>query len=290
MIDWTAIRTAYKVGKLGTISAAADELGIHRASIVRHINSVEEQLGQKIFIRNHRGYQPTEMGYELIEAVGKAESQLSLLFEKAQNHNSELSGELVICSGEFRSSLILPAVKRFQSSHPNVHLRLISGDNLGQLEFGESHIVIQALEADNHPDYVVQELVFGEIRLYASKQYIDKHGMPERKEDLKKHRFFKPPQSVNRPDFAAWLEEVVPEESFYLTANSIELSEEAILAGLIVGFIPTLLADQHEDLVPLLPELPPWNYSFYVMTHRDVHRTPKVQAFLNILKRCFQNA
>ena len=79
MIDWTAIRTAYKVGKLGTISAAADELGIHRASIVRHINSVEEQLGQKIFIRNHRGYQPTEMGYELIEAVGKAESQLSLL-------------------------------------------------------------------------------------------------------------------------------------------------------------------------------------------------------------------
>ena len=288
MIDWTAIRTAYKVGKLGTISAAAEELGIHRASVVRHIDAVEEGLRQKIFIRNHRGYQPTEMGYELIETVGKAESQLNILVEKAHNKASKLSGELVICSGEFRSSLILPVVKRFQVLNPDVHLRLISGDNLGQLEFGESHIIIQALEADNHPDYVVQELIYGEIRLYASKQYIEQHGMPQREEDLKNHRFFKPPQSVIRPDFGAWLEKIVPEKNFYFTANSIELSEEAILAGLIVGFVPTLLADQHDELVPVLPKQPPWRYSFYVMTHRDIHHTPKVQAFLEVLKSSFQ--
>jgi len=277
MIDWTAIRTAYKVAKLGTISAASEELGIHRASVVRHIDAVEEQLGQKLFIRGQTGYKPTEMGFELIDMVGVAEFQLNMLVDKAQNQTKELTGELVISSDEFRHSLILPVVERFQSSHPGVRIQLISGE-------------IQALEAKNHPDYVVQEMIYGEIRLYANKKYIEKFGLPKTKGDLKNHRFFKPPKSVVRPDFGVWLENIVPEERFYLIANSFELSERAILEGLVMGFVPTLVAKQQENLVPVLPELPPWRYSFYVMTHRDIHHTPKIQTFLKILKRYYESA
>jgi len=77
MIDWTELRTAYKVSLLGTVSTAADELGIHRASVVRHIDSVEKQLGQKIFIRSNRGYQSTDNGAELFKVAELTESQLN---------------------------------------------------------------------------------------------------------------------------------------------------------------------------------------------------------------------
>ena len=288
MIDWTAIRTAYKVATLGTVSAAAEELGIHRASVVRHIDVAEEQLGQKIFIRNQRGYQPTEIGLDLIKMAGVAESQLNLLASKAQNHAGKLSGELVISSEEFHPSLILPSIERFQDLYPDVHLRLLSGEHAGQLEYGESHIVLQPVRMMNHPDYVVQELDAGEMRLYASKKYVQKYGTPKTEDDFKHHRFFKPAHPTAEVDFSVWLEETVPLENFYFCSNSFELSRHAIIAGITIGFIPSLLVSPGDELIQILPDKPAWKFPFWVVTHRDVHRSLKVQAFLNVLKESLQ--
>ena len=54
MEKWDEMRTAYMVAKLGTVSAASDVLGIHRATIIRHIDSLEAALGAKIFLRHAR--------------------------------------------------------------------------------------------------------------------------------------------------------------------------------------------------------------------------------------------
>ena len=55
MDKWTELRTAYQVAKLGTVSAAAERLGFHRATVNRHIDILEAELGARIFIRHARG-------------------------------------------------------------------------------------------------------------------------------------------------------------------------------------------------------------------------------------------
>ncbi|MEO1636831.1 MAG: LysR family transcriptional regulator, partial [Cyanobacteria bacterium J06631_9] len=62
MDNWNEIRTAYQVARLGTISAAAETLGVHRSTVIRHIDALEAQLGEKVFLRHSRGYTPTEVG------------------------------------------------------------------------------------------------------------------------------------------------------------------------------------------------------------------------------------
>jgi DNA-binding transcriptional LysR family regulator len=55
MDKWTEIKTAYQVARLGTVSAAADVLGVHRATVIRHIDTLEAELGARVFLRNKTG-------------------------------------------------------------------------------------------------------------------------------------------------------------------------------------------------------------------------------------------
>ena len=69
MDKWAELRTAYQVAKLGTVSAAADALGFHRATVNRHIDVLEAEIGARIFIRHARGYALTELGEDVLRVA-----------------------------------------------------------------------------------------------------------------------------------------------------------------------------------------------------------------------------
>ena len=62
MDNWDEIRTAYQVARMGTVSGAAEILGVHHATVIRHIDALEARLGVKLFQRHARGYTATEAG------------------------------------------------------------------------------------------------------------------------------------------------------------------------------------------------------------------------------------
>ena len=55
MDNWNEIRTAYQVARLGTVSAAAEALDVHRSTVIRHIDTLETVLGEKIILRHAKG-------------------------------------------------------------------------------------------------------------------------------------------------------------------------------------------------------------------------------------------
>ena len=62
MDNWDEVRTAFQVARLGTVSGAAEVLGVHHATVIRHIDALEGKLGVKLFQRHARGYTATEAG------------------------------------------------------------------------------------------------------------------------------------------------------------------------------------------------------------------------------------
>ena len=66
MDNWDEVRTAYQVARMGTVSGAADVLGVHHATVIRHIDALEIRLGAKLFQRHARGYTATEAGTDLL--------------------------------------------------------------------------------------------------------------------------------------------------------------------------------------------------------------------------------
>ena len=43
MQHWDEVRTAYQVAQQGTVSGAADVLGVHHATVIRHIDALEQR-------------------------------------------------------------------------------------------------------------------------------------------------------------------------------------------------------------------------------------------------------
>ena len=63
MENWDEVRTAFQVARMGTVSGAAEVLGVHHATVIRHIDAIEGRLGVKLFQRHARGYTPTEAAH-----------------------------------------------------------------------------------------------------------------------------------------------------------------------------------------------------------------------------------
>ena len=79
MENWDEVRTAYQVARMGTVSGAAEVLGVHHATVIRHIDAIEARLGVKLFQRHARGYTATEAGEDLLRVAQATDDQFSQL-------------------------------------------------------------------------------------------------------------------------------------------------------------------------------------------------------------------
>ena len=289
MDDWDEIRTAYQVARLGTVSGAADVLGVHHATVIRHIDALERRLGAKLFQRHARGYTATEAGQELLKVAQTTEEQFSQLVSRIKGHGETVSGELVVTSITGISALLTPVFAAFQDAHPAVIIRFVSDMRVFRLDYGEAHVAIRAGGTPQEPDNVVLPLVRVQTGLYASTGYVQRHGRPDSPADFANHRFVGTDFADIRAPFYRWMRDHIPAEAITYRNSDPTANLDAIRGGLGIGFLPSRAAREDAGLVQIMAPLPEWNSPLWIVTHIDLHRSLKVQSFLTILKSHAQN-
>ncbi len=133
------------VAREENITKAAQMLHISQPTLSRQMMQLEEELGVKLFARSNHNIVLTEDGLLLKRRA----QELIALADKTKrdfiNKDAELSGEVAIGSGEFRSTRELAKIMvAFQKKHPLVQFRIYSGnaDNIqdyierGHLDLG----------------------------------------------------------------------------------------------------------------------------------------------------------
>jgi DNA-binding transcriptional LysR family regulator len=260
-------------------------LGVHHATVIRHIDALEKRLGTKLFQRHARGYTPTEAGRDLLTTAQRTEEQFGQLVSRIKGQGETVTGELVVTSISGIAPVLTPVFAEFQAIHPDVSIRFYSDMRLFRLDYGEAHVAIRAGAAPEDPDYVVQPLVRINAALYASKSYVQAHGMPEGPQDFIRHRFVGPVDAENRAPFYRWLRDHVPTEAVTYRVSEPAANVVAVQAGLGMGYMPVREAELIPDLVQVMAPIPEWDSALWIVTHVDLHRTLKVQSFLTVLKR-----
>lgn len=282
--NWDEIRTAFQVARIGTVSGAAEALGVHHATVIRHVDALEARLGTKLFQRHPRGYTPTEAGQQIL-AVGQAtEDQFSQLAARIAGAGEEVSGELIVTSLLTLSGMVLPALSRLMEAHPGLRLRYLTDPRVFRLEYGEAHVAIRAGGRPTEPDNVVQPLARHRVGLYASPAYLEAHGRPESDTDLAAHRFIGADARDARAPYFRWLSDHVAEEAVVFRANDQEAQWAAIRQGIGLGFLPWIEGSNDPRLVQVMAPRDEWSSDIWLVTHVDLHRTPKVQAAVKMLK------
>lgn len=284
MDNWDEVRTAYQVARMGTVSGAAEVLGVHHATVIRHIDAIESRLGVKLFQRHARGYTPTEAGDDLLRVAQATEDQFNQLVGRMKGRGDDVSGELVVTSLGSLAPLVVPTLTAFQKMHPDLIVRYLTGDRLFRLEYGEAHVAIRAGSAPDQPDNVVQPFRQEEVGLYASTSYINRFGKPSGIEDFGNYHFVSSDDETSRAPFTRWLRATVPADRITFRCTNNFCMREAVLAGAGIGFMARWEAARHDNLVEVIDPLPEWFGNLWLVTHVDLHRTTKVQAFLSYLK------
>lgn len=284
MDNWDEIRTAYNVARVGTVSGAAEVLGVHHATVIRHIDALEERLGVKLFQRHARGYTPTEAGDDLLRVAQATDDQFSQLAGRIRGRGNDVSGELVVTSLGGLSHLLVPVLTAFQMEYPKILVRYLTGDRLFRLEYGEAHVAVRAGNPPDQPDNVVQPFHRQKISLFASEEYAARHGIPTHEGEYSQHRFVSADDPKSRAPFSVWLRETVPAECITFRSGDVHAQRRAVKAGAGIGFMSRLQATEMGGLIEVCEPRDEWSAPLWLVTHMDLHRTTKVQTFLSFLK------
>lgn len=286
MDKWTELRTAYQVAKLGTVSAAAEALGFHRATVNRHIDALEAEIGATIFIRHARGYALTEIGQDVLRVAQKTEELIDDLSGRVQGGKAQLEGDIKLTVLAPFAGMVMAAIVDFRRENPQCKVHVDVGEGLAKLEYGEAHIALRAGGKPDHPDYVVSW--FGDVgfNLYAHDSYIARQGLPEGPQDFAGHQFVVLDMPQVRAPFSDWIKDHVGPQMVAFMSRDARVSGEAVMAGVGMGIIGDHEAAQRGGLHRVLPPDPDWTVPGWIVTHVDLHRTEKVQAMLGCIKAC----
>lgn len=81
-----------------------------------------------------------------------------------------------------------------------------------------------------------------------------------------------------------WILNNIRERDIALKSNGGQVIKQALLNALGIGFMFQHEAQRHSQLVELFLPLKDWEVQHWLITHRDLHRSIKVQAFLEVVR------
>lgn len=120
------MRTVVAVIETGSFTAAAERLGISKSLTSKYVNSVEEQLGVKLFHRTTRKLSVNQSGHEYYIQAQHVLANLDKLYQQLHAKNREVSGPLRITASQgFAEELLSPLIPEFHLRYPNIQIDII---------------------------------------------------------------------------------------------------------------------------------------------------------------------
>jgi len=159
-MDLTLTRSFLAVAEAGSLTRAADRLGITQSALSRRIQQYEDQLGASLLSRGRQGVALTEEGRIALQEGQRLVAGWERLREQIAQHQGLESGQVRIGGGATAVSFILPAaIARFQRLHPGVlfHLKEAGSSEiaedvlLGHLELGIVTLPVRSQELRTRP-------------------------------------------------------------------------------------------------------------------------------------------
>ncbi|MEM8975718.1 MAG: LysR family transcriptional regulator [Pseudomonadota bacterium] len=283
MDSWIKLRTAYQLAQLGTVSAAAEALGVHRATVNRHVDALEAELGKKLFQRHSRGYLLTDAGHEFLRVAQKVDEMFVEFAGRTHARSSDTKGEIVLSVHSALAGLVMRPITAFREIYPAVHVRLVAQDALARLEYAEAHVSLYGGAKPEVPDYVVQRFKHFRVGLYAHADYVARNGLPASFDEFADHDFVTH-SPVDKLRFEIWFAKYVPRERIAVTSSHPRVTHEAIVGGVGIGFLPESYVQSRSDLHEVAAPRDSWTGDLWLVTHMDLHHNEMVQAMLRCIK------
>lgn len=158
-------------GRLKSFTGAGLELNLSQAAVSYSIRRLEDDLGTKLFRREHRRVELTDAGTRFLADVTLGLSHIRSSAEEIRNRNQ--SGHVTLAaSTSFASFWMLPRLQKFREDLPSIDLRIQTADRDLSLAVEGIPLGVRGGAPDDWPDYESRKIADEVVLPVASPKYL----------------------------------------------------------------------------------------------------------------------
>ncbi|MES2016078.1 MAG: LysR family transcriptional regulator [Pseudomonadota bacterium] len=268
--NWDLYRSFLAVLENGSLSAAARELGVAQPTLGRHIDALEEALGQALFVRSQLGYLPSAHALQLKPFAQSLAATASALLRAASAGEGEPRGSVRVTASEVIGCEVLPAiVTHLHTQYPGLQIELALSNRPQDLLRREADIAVRNVRPTQQA-LVARRLGAIELGLHAHRDYLARRGTPASLAALTQHAL------IGYDHETAFIRSMkhhlgeLTRADFALRSDSHLAQLAAIRAGFGIGICQAALARRDPALVRVLPAAFAPPLDTWLVMHEDL--------------------
>ncbi len=287
-MDWDKLRIFHAAAEAGSFTHAGEALGLSQSAVSRQVSALESDLKVSLFHRHARGLILTEAGDHLFRTVKEVMVKLDAALERLTDSREKPHGELRITTTfGIGTNWLTPRLGQFLELFPDIHLRVLLSDDELDLSMREADVALR-LRAPSQPDLIRRRLFTVHYHLYASVEYLKRHGQPASAEDLDGHRLLGLVVAG-----ASFLDDL--NASLYIgrdpknpraacmSVNNMTALQRAVEAGVGIAVLPDYLNEADSGLIKLMPQTVMPQLECYLVYPEEMRNVARVHVFRDFL-------
>lgn len=185
-MELDALRLVIKITDTGSMSAAARQLGLSRSGASQRLQSLEHELGAKLFQRTTRAIALTPDGQHLLERARRLVAdadELAALFSGARNLRGRIRVDVPTSVAR---NVILPRLGELMALHPQLEIELSTSDRRVDL-VREGFDCVLRVGGLGDPSLTANKLGVFAMVTVVGRGYAQRYGVPRTPDDLGDH-------------------------------------------------------------------------------------------------------
>jgi len=281
MFEWSDLKYFLAVARHGSTIAAGKALGLSQSTVHRRLDELERMIGRQLVVRHPSGYRLSEFGEELLPYAERIEAAVQDLERHVADESRNLTGVIRVTCPEPIVYRMSDLIERFHARYPELRVEFVTSDRYLDILKGEADIAFRSGDTDG--EMIGRKVADSLWAVYASRDYIARHGRPEKVADLARHLLVCFDDTLAGHRVAKWLSEVAPDATVSARNNSVLGLVYAVKSGVGMGALPTAVADAENDLVQVLGPIPELSRDWRILTHPDLRQVPRIAAFFDFI-------
>lgn len=287
-LDWDKLRVFHAAAQAGSFTHAAETLHLSQSAISRQVSALEHDVGVPLFHRHARGLVLTEQGEMLFrtahDVLMKLESIRSRLLETKDHPTGVLRVTTTVGLG---TGWLTDRTKEFLDLYPEINLQLVFTNEELDLTMRQADCAVR-LRQPQQPDLIQRRLFTVHLHVFASKDYIERHGAPKSVADLDRHRIITFGEPV--PNYLAGLNALETvgrpdgeKRPSVLQINDLMSIRKAVKRGVGIAMLPDYMSGKDSGLVPILEELEGPSFDTFFVYPEAMKNQAKLKAFRDFM-------
>lgn len=297
-MNWDDLRYFLAVAAAGSLSGAANQLGVNTTTVLRRVASLEEDLDARLFDRERTGYKVTAAGERLLSALEPVDQRLSSLTRDFAASSGGSEGQVRMAAPDIvAASVIAPAVPAFRVSHPALDLEVMTdpslmGPNAAPRVLNPLKDVDVAIRAarPTQGDMLMRKVGDMAYALYGSGAYLDEVGRPADLGGLKGHQIVGFPKAESPLGPVWWLSRAEKVASICMRSSSAAVRAEAARNGVGLAALPCIMGDWYPDLQRVIGPDQLGGFELWLLARNDLAQMAHVRAVMDFAVDAVKNA